>query len=158
MKNRTLSMSLVGVLALACTPQDDPEPLTQPMVPVASANGYYELSVEPEKGGKEWPDWALGPQTITAYVKPGGDPLPSDPEVSAKLPADPPYTMSPVKAPLADTDERAPLPKATPLDAEGKHWALGPLELTAPGYWVLAVEIGNAEGVVDTVELRFEVE
>lgn len=157
-RKTSLSLALVGLFAFACGPDGDPEPLTQPQVPVASANGYYELSVEPEAGGKQWPNWALGPQTIKAYVKPGPDPLPDDPVVVGKLPADPPYTMSVVQAPLAGDEKRAPAPKLTPLDSEGKHWALGPLELTAPGYWVFAVEIGNGEGVLDTVELRFEVE
>lgn len=151
-----LTLALFGLFA--CGPQDDPEPLTQPQVPVASENGYYQLSAEPENGGKNWPKWALGPTTIAAYIEPGPDPLPNpDPELDPLLPATPPYKVK-VKAPLADTDERAPVPQATPLDTEGKHWALGPLELKNPGYWVVPVEISNDDGVIDTVELRFQVE
>jgi hypothetical protein len=155
MKNRSFALALVGLLSFGCGPEEDPEPLTQPNVPVESAKGYYTIECEPESGGT-WPEWALGPTTIKANIVPGPDPLPDDPWVSARLPADPPYKLK-VNAPLAETDERAPLPEVMPLDAEGKHWAVGPLDLAAKGIWIFEVEISNEEGVTDTVELRFEV-
>lgn len=148
---------LVGLLAFGCVPEDEPDPLTQPGVPVASENGYYELTVEPADGSKKWPDWALGPQDLKAVVRPTYDDAPPDSEVAEKLPAEPPYMLK-FRAPLASTDKRGPVPKAVALDAEGRHWALGPLDITLPGYWVLQADISNQEGVVDTAELRFKVE
>jgi hypothetical protein len=155
MNRRTPALALLGFLSFACSSEEDPEPLTQPNVPVESMHGYYTVEIEPPSG-PSWPEWALGPTTLKAYIKPGPDPLPDDPWVSDRLPADPPYKLK-VNAPLADTDARAPLPTVMPLDTEGKHWAMGALDLTARGIWVVEVEISNEAGVSDTVELRFEV-
>lgn len=152
----SLLLPLFGLLALACGPEDDPEPLTQPNVPVASENGYFEVTVAPETGDT-WPDWAVGPTRIKALIKPGPDPLPKAPVDDVKLPADPPYTIV-VKAPIAGKDRLGPVPSPLPLDTDRTHWALADVDLRQPGYWIVPIEISNDEGLVDNLELRFEVE
>ncbi|MCY1009227.1 hypothetical protein OV079_27405 [Nannocystis pusilla] len=149
---------LLGTFSWDCNPDTDKEPFTRPDVPVDTVNGYFEVEVAPEEG-TDWPPWGKGPTTLAADVRPGPDPAPTDdPWILARLPVEPPYTLE-VRAPVREADGRtAPPPAATSLDDDGRHWQLDGLDLSAPGVWSIEVELRSDGGLVDTVELRFEVE
>lgn len=146
MLSNTARVLLLGTLAFACNPDTD-SPATEVGEEIKCVNEYFTIAVSPEDGSTEWPWQQNRPQKLAAAVTPTTNPPTA---------LTPPYEIK-VNAPIAGEDEKtAPVPDVAPLDAEGKHWALGPLELSAGYRWKVVIDISDKGGQTDMCELVFD--
>lgn len=146
MISNTARALLLGTVALACNPDTD-SPATEPGEEIKCVNEYFTIAVTPEDGSTVWPWQQNRPQKLAAAITPTKTP-------PAQL--TPPYEIK-VNAPVAGDDSKtAPVPEVMPLDTDGKHWALGPLELSAGHRWTVVVDISDKGGQTDICELVFD--
>lgn len=137
-----LSLCLAaGAAAVACTPEEDPDPYVRANAPIETDRGYFVLELRAAEG-RSWPEY-VGPTTLAARIELGD-------------PGDEDEALQP---PLSLTVEASEwlTAKAWPVTPDGFKWMMG-LDFAAAGDWTLPVTIRDALGRSDEATLVFHIE